>query len=851
MKFRSYYTVFFYLVFTVFLSSSAQAALIKNIVIKGNKIVSTEAIQAKIYSQVKKTYKVQQVRKDVQQIFDTGWFESVEVELNKHQSGSVILIYKVVEQPIVEKIVYKGNRKLSKKELDDLFYFSEYEFLNHKKIQKSIQAVQKEYEKKGYYLAELSYSLKKVSKPDRVQLVVEINENKKVKVKRVQFIGNDSIASKELKTFMSTKEPNLLSFLSGAGSYSAENLEKDIGNIKYIYLDRGYWQVYVDKPKVFISPDQTEIFITISIKEGKQYKVGSMNFSGDLVFNTDYLKEGMETAEEEIFSYGKMQRDIKRIETKYGDKGYAFVNVVPRFFNDQSANDLIHVLFEIQKGKEVSIRQVHISGNDYTRDKVIRREMRIFEGDLYNTTKKDQSAANIQRLGFFGEVNILPKTLSQRDDLVDMEVSVKERETTGVLEGGIGYNGYMGFEIRGKVHKTNLFGRGYDIGLDVNLSQMRQNISLSFSDPYFLDSKWHLGTEFYIDYWDDTPSVLVGECEEYKKVKEKYEKIEKDRSSLLGNVKNWFTGGKESSENTEKQEELLRAKRACFYRSRSRSNYRGFATQIANVGLTLGRSVTDYLKLLLYYRIERVTLFNTIDSTLFPVEDASGVRDPLEGIIEYDRRNDRMFPTAGIYSRGSITYTGILGKFDYFTFSGNFRWYQELFWKLVFRVNVQYSRHFSLSGSLEDNMPFDRLFTLGGINSLRGFDYFSIGPRRVSQKMLNEARELQAMGDNINPEYSANYVYGGYQEFYTNLEIQFPILQAMRLMGVVFVDVGRVFDNFSDMTGGAQLRGNWGAGLRLITPVGPMRLEMGFPFQPKSEWGEESSNFNFTMGFSF
>ena len=532
------------------------------------------------------------------------------------------------------------------------------------------------------------------------------------------------------------------------------------------------------------------------------------------------------------------------METKYGDKGYAFVNVVPRFFNDRSASDVIHVLFEIQKGKEVSIRQVHISGNDYTRDKVIRREMRVFEGDLYNTTKKNQSTANIQRLGFFDEVNILPKTLSQRDDLVDMEVSVKERETTGVLQGGLGYNGYMGFEIRGKVHKTNLMGKGYNIGLDVNLNQMRQNINLNFSDPYFLDSKWHLGTEFYIDYWDDTPSELMGRCEEYAQVEEKY-KEDAPRKNAWVRFWNWVAGNELPPIYKQKQKELLVAKRQCLLALGDLPSikYRGFSAQKLGVGLTLGRSITDYLKVLLYYRLEKIKLFNTIDSHLFNVEDASGVRDPLEGIVEYDSRNDRMFPTAGIYSRGSVAYTGAISEFDYFTFSGNFRWYQKLFWKFVFRMNVQYSRHLSLDEG--GYVPFDRLFTLGGINSLRGFDDFSIGPRLISHQLLEDAKKLQKN------ELVANRVYGGYQEFYTNLEIQFPLLQAMRLMGVVFVDVGRVFNDFSDRSNGAHLRGNWGAGLRLITPVGPMRLEMGFPFQPRPEWGEETSNFNFLLGFSF
>ena len=220
-------------------------------------------------------------------------------------------------------------------------------------------------------------------------------------------------------------------------------------------------------------------------------------------------------------------------------------------------------------------------------------------------------------------------------------------------------------------------------------------------------------------------------------------------------------------------------------------NYRGFSEQKISAGLTLGHAITDYLKLLLYYRVEKVELFNTIDSSLFNVEEASGVRDPLEGIVEYDSRNDRMFPTAGVYSRGSVAYTGAVSKFDYFTFSGNFRWYQKLFWNFVFRMNIQYSRHLSLDEG--GYVPFDRLFSLGGINSLRGFNYFSIGPRTISNQILEDAKKYQEKGGDVDPEFVANRVYGGYQEFYTNLEIQFPILQAMRLMGVVFVDVGRVF----------------------------------------------------------
>ena len=364
--------IFLYFLLCAF-SFSALSQVVGEIVVKGNKIIETAAIVSKINSKINKPYKTWNVRKDVQNIFKTGWFHSVKVE-KKKVGKKVKLIYIVKERPVVEKIIYKGNRALSKKEMNEIFNFSLYEFLNYKKIKEAIQGVKKEYEKKGYYLVEIDHSIKKTSHPSKVHLIVNIKENNKVKIKRVNFIGNQSISSQEIKSFMGTREAGLLSFISSSGSYKKDILEKDLNNIRFVYMDRGYWKVFVGKPEILVSPDKTDITITIPIQEGDQYKAGSINFSGDLIFNEEFLKEGIETEELEIFSYGKLQRDIKRIEAKYGDKGYAFVNVIPKFFNlPTDDGKTIHLLFDIQKGKKVQIGKIHISGNSYTRDKVIRR----------------------------------------------------------------------------------------------------------------------------------------------------------------------------------------------------------------------------------------------------------------------------------------------------------------------------------------------------------------------------------------------------------------------------------------------------------------------------------------------
>ena len=680
--------------------------------------------------------------------------------------------------------------------------------------------------KRGITWADVSYSIEQTTHPEKVRLIVQIKENTKVRVKRIRFSGNKSIASKEIKSFMSTSEESLLGFLFSAGSYSQENVKKDLNNIRFIYMDKGYWRVFVGEPEVLVSQDKTYITIHIPIQEGEQYKAGSIDFAGDLIFDKDSLKEEMETEELEIFSYGKLQRDIKRFETKYGDEGYAFVNIIPKFFNmPNDDSNTIHLLFEIQKGKKVQIGKIHIAGNSYTRDKVIRRELRIFEGELYNETNKNRSVENIRRLGFFDDVKIITKTIKNRDDLVDMEVTIKERENTGTLEVGAAWDGYFGISFNGKISKFNLFGKGYNMGLDVNLNESRQYINLSFSDPYFLDSRWYFGSDFYFNYWSiENPIKGFGVCETFTQKQAEY-------------TNSNFTD-KELRLKTLQGLNLLQEN--CM-KSFPGVNFRGFSEKKISGGITLGRSLTDTLRLLFYYRLESVKLENAIDEELYPIEESSGMRNPVEAIVEYDKRNDRLFPTAGVYSRNSLSYDGIFGKFNYFTLSTNARFYQNLFWNFVFRVNIKYRQHLLLNE--DEIVPIDRLFLLGGIDSLRGFKYFSVGPRKRSNYIYQKALQY----GHPSPDRISNRTFGGMKELYTNLELQFPIFPGANLFGVLFLDVGSAYNDFDSM----DLRSNWGLGLRAFSPLGPIRLELGLPFEPRSELEERNAELQFTIGLPF
>ena len=794
----------------------ATSPRLRNIVIQGNRIMEESAVRSVLSLKKGSRYQLKKVKTDVQSIFRTSWFDDVEAHLDKCRKNRCTLTYIVKEKPLVEEVTYQGHFAFSTKKLDEIFPFSTYDFLDYKKVQKAIKDLYLEYEKKGYYLAKITHSIQKTAHPGKVKLLIKIQENKKVRINKIRFIGNRFISTKELKQFMGTKEAGLFSFISSAGSYSRDILEQDLNNIRYIYLDRGYWKAHVDSPKILISPDRKHISITISIHEGSAYRAGVVRFAGDLIFSDAVLKESLEISESEIFSYGKLQRDIQRIQRKYGDKGYAFVNVMPKFFIPPEDEDkIIHILFEIQKGREVNIRRMNIFGNHYTRDRVIRREVRLFEGELYNETNKELSIANIRRLGFFDEVQILPKTIKGRDNLVDMEVRVKEREHTGSLDISGGYNDYFGVTGKVKLQKVNVFGTGREVSVDTTLSTTNQNINFSFSDPYFLESRWYLGGNFYLNRWSNQKNQqnIFKVCDQYESEKAKV-------GALAENIKFWQ--GK-------------------CWASLPGLWHRGFSEQIVSGGITFGRSITDTLKLLLYYRLENITLFHSIDPVLFPVEQASGIRNPVEAIIDYDGRNDRLLPTSGVYSRTSVMHDGLLGRFNYLSVSANVRAYQKLFWNLVFRMNAQYSRHIGLGGAEED-VPFDRLFRLGGINSLRGFDFFSIGPRKKSQVLLDRAQRYM----HPNPNAIADRVVGGHEQLYVNWEIQVPLFPKVKAYGVAFVDMGAAYDEISSM----DWRSNWGIGLRVFTPMGPVRFEVGFPFSPRLDRGE-ISRFHFTIGSPF
>ena len=474
-----------------------KSSKIKSIEITGQKKIEKEAILAKLVSQVGQIYSEKQISKDIQALFKMGFFVQVEVS-QETQSYEVNLEYHVVEKPTISEIIFEGNAELKSDELETQSGVKAFEILNNTKIKEAVLKLEKFYEDKGFYLVKIEPVIEDVKKDETVRVKFIITENDKVKVRKITFLGNTKLKDSFLKSRMMTQEAGFFTGMSGSGSFKQEAFERDIQALKYMYWNLGYVQVKIDRPLVTVTPDKKSIYITYHIDEGDQYFVGEIDFSGDLLFPKSELLAATKIKDNEIFAVDVMQKDIADLQAKYGDLGYAFANVIPRYaFHDKEKK--VDLVFEFEKGNKVFFGTINVVGNSKTRDKVVRRELKIREGELYNETRKRQSQENIQRLGFFDEVNFKTNTPPEKPDQLNIDIVIKERNT-GQLQLTAGYGNVQGLSLGGSIQQNNFRGLGQTLGARIDATKNRQDYSLSLTEPYLYDTKWSSGFDlFYIE----------------------------------------------------------------------------------------------------------------------------------------------------------------------------------------------------------------------------------------------------------------------------------------------------------------------------------------------------------------
>ena len=344
--------------------------------------------------------------------------------------GGVVLTYRVVEKPAISFIEYKGNSEIDDEEIGELTKLKIFEIIDYGKITRGVADILKAYEEKGFFLAKVDYKVEKDGKGG-VKVIFQVTENDQVLVKRISFIGNKQVPSSEITSKMITQEGGFFSGLSGSGTYKQDAFEQDIQLISFLYFNKGYVKAKVSRPEVTVTPDKTGIYINIRIEEGVQFNTGEVSFSGDLLFSTEELSEVASIDESEIFVYETVQADIRAFTAKYGDLGYAYTNVIPRTFIREEERK-VDIVYDFDKGKKFTLEQSMWFGNSRTRDKVVRRELRIGEGELYNETRKRESVDNIEDLAFLSKCNLTRK-LQQVEMILWISILLLKKETQVVF----------------------------------------------------------------------------------------------------------------------------------------------------------------------------------------------------------------------------------------------------------------------------------------------------------------------------------------------------------------------------------------------------------------------------------
>jgi outer membrane protein assembly factor BamA/TolB-like protein len=474
--------------------------------VRGNRRIEQNAIKARISTRVGDRFEPARVAEDVRQVYGLGFFRNVVVYSDEGIEGR-ILVFEVEENPVVRQVSISGNDSLDADKIRDILTLTTGATLDYPLLFENRARIEGLYRAEGYYLADVSTDVEPLPN-DSVAVDFHVIEGKKLRLRAIDFEGNEHFTDEELSQGLKTKPWRFYSyvtrFLDKSGTYSEPVFQQDLNTVVQKYQNAGYIQVEVDEPEVV--PEEDGLTVRVDIVEGRRYEVGKVDVTGDETLDLESLRERLLLKEDEWFDRSALTADSENLADRYRDRGFYFANVEPR--TRVSEDELeVDVTFEVEKGPLYFIREIDISGNTTTIDPVIRREMQVVEGELYSARALRLSQGRMERLGFFEEVSFEPVQTDQPEEL-DMDVRVIERPT-GSLSFGAGISSQDGFVISGSLAQTNLFGRGYGAQLSADIGGNTDRFFLSFTDPYFLGSDWSasitaFNTEIQFEDFDES-----------------------------------------------------------------------------------------------------------------------------------------------------------------------------------------------------------------------------------------------------------------------------------------------------------------------------------------------------------
>jgi outer membrane protein insertion porin family len=454
---------------------------IAGIEFKGNRKIEADAIRQVLKSKRGGLYSEAEVAADVRAIYRMGHFQDITAEVADAPEGKVIT-YSIQERANISEIAIRGNKKLSKGDIEGVLTFKTRQILNPEKVKADVERIRGLYHSKGYYNVDITDQVDKEGDKD-VRVVYNIVEGDRLYVRQISFEGNRSFRDKELKNIMKTSEKSLLSFITDSGVLKEDELKQDIGKLHAFYLNNGFINAQVGEAEV--NYDQKGINLKIRVTEGKQFKVGKIDIAGDpLKISKDTLLKNLNIVKKDYFDREAVMKDIETLTQAASDEGYAYAEVVP-LTRPQDADQTVDITYQIKKGYQVYFNRISISGNTKTRDKVIRRQLAITEGDLYSSSNLKKSYQDLNRLRYFEEIDFQTEK-GAKENLTDINIRVKEKPT-GLFSVGAGYSAMDGALLSSQISQQNLFGRGQILSLKAILGERSAQYELSFTEPWLFD----------------------------------------------------------------------------------------------------------------------------------------------------------------------------------------------------------------------------------------------------------------------------------------------------------------------------------------------------------------------------
>jgi outer membrane protein insertion porin family len=463
------------------LTSTGLIQKIAKIEIKGNRKIEATVIRQQIKSKEGKPYVEADITSDIKAIFKTGFFQDVTAETADSPEGKVIT-FAVREKGLISEIVITGNKAVDKDLISNALTIKTRQTLNQEKIKSDLEKIKALYDSKGYYNAEINDRVEKEGDKD-FRVVIDIKENDRLYIKSISFQGNETFTAKELKNMMTSSEYSIMYFMSDTDVLKRDLLKQDIGKLTAFYFNNGFINVQISEPE--INHDKKWIYVLVKIQEGRRFKIGKVEISGDLLKKSPAeLLKSLRTKAGNNYDREAVLKDIDSLTQACNDDGFANADVSPKIDINEK-EQLVDVDFSIRKGELVFFNRITVAGNSITRDKVIRRELEIVEGDLYSSSKLKASYFNLSRLRYFEEVDFQTEKGPDKSK-VNVNIRVKEKNT-GMFMIGAGYSAIDQAVIMAQITQQNFLGRGQSLSLRASVGSTTNNYELSFTEPWLFD----------------------------------------------------------------------------------------------------------------------------------------------------------------------------------------------------------------------------------------------------------------------------------------------------------------------------------------------------------------------------